>query len=192
VPVVQTVTAKNRTAWRTWLERNHGSTPAGIWLVFKKGEAGENWLTYDEAVEEALCFGWIDSTIKRVDDVDYVRKFTPRKKDSAWSPSNKKRIARLVAAGRMTPVGLALVETAKANGNWERDPRAAIPTEISPEFIAALADNAKAATVFAALSPSCRRQYVWWVGSAKRPETRATRVREAIALLAAGRKLGMK
>jgi len=119
-----------------------------------------------------------------------VRKFTPRKKDSVWSPSNKERIARLVAEGRMTPFGLALIEAAKANGNWERDLRAAIPTGIAPEFTAALSLNDKAAAVFAALSPSCRRHYVGWIGSAKRPETRARRVQDRSRCSSADRNSG--
>jgi uncharacterized protein YdeI (YjbR/CyaY-like superfamily) len=192
LPLVKTVAVKSRAAWRSWLESHHDSEPAGVWLEFRKGDAAKNWLTYDEAVEEALCFGWIDSIIKRVDDATYVRKFTPRRKDSVWSPSNKERVARLIVEGRMTPVGLALIEAAKANGNWERDPRAAIPTGIAAEFTAALARNEKAGAVFAVLSPSCRRQYVGWIGSAKRPETRARRVQESIALLERGQKLGMK
>ena len=187
-----TVFIQTRAAWRRWLAANHDRTPAGIWLGFKKGEAAKAWLTYDEAVEEALCFGWIDSIIKRVDDETYVRKFTPRKADSLWSRLNKERIARLIAAGRMTPHGLALVEAARRSGTWDRDPRAGLSFEAPAEFTAALAQKAKAQAFFDQLSPTCRRHFLGWIASAKRPETRARRINEAISLLAAGRKLGMK
>ena len=107
---------KNRTEWRTWLEANHDNVKE-IWLVFNKKETGLASIPYGEAVEEALCFGWIDSIIKKLDESQYVRKFTPRKANSKWSVSNIQRVEKMIQAGLMTPHGMGLVEAAKAK--WE-------------------------------------------------------------------------
>jgi uncharacterized protein YdeI (YjbR/CyaY-like superfamily) len=187
-----TLSVPTRAAWRRWLAASHDRTPSGIWLAFKKGEPAKAWLTYDEAVEEALCFGWIDSIIKRVDDETYVRKFTPRRVGSLWSQLNKERVARLIAGGRMTPHGLALVEAARRTGRWAQDPRAVLSFDMPAEFAAALEQNKKARAFFDQLAPSCRKHYLGWIASAKRPETRTRRVQEALTRLTAGRKLGMK
>ena len=137
-------------------------------------------------VREALCFGWIDSLIKRLDDDRYARKFTPRKPTSKWSDINRKRWVALKAAGLLTPAGL----TAAPTGNTYA-PRPAIPT--LPAYIAkALKANPQAWAFFQELAPSYRRHFVGWIHMAKRPETLENRIRESIALLAAGRKLGLK
>ena len=189
---MKTISAPSRSAWHDWLARHHDCEPRGVWLAFKKGDAAKSWLTYDESVEEALCFGWIDSIIKRVDDETCVRKFTPRKPGSLWSQSNKRRVARLIAKGLMTAHGQALVDEAKRSGTWDKDPRAGISFDMPPEFASALAGNETARAGFDRLAPGFRKHYLGWIGAAKRPETRARRVEEAIALLSAGRKLGLK
>lgn len=128
-----------RAQWRDWLAANHDREPQGIWLVFSKRETGRPTLDYDEAVEEALCFGWIDSIIKRLDGATYCRKFTPRKDDSAWSALNRKRVAKAIGEKRMTPAGLVKIEAAKKSGRWEVDARPDIPAEVPPDDRLALA-----------------------------------------------------
>lgn len=112
------VYARDRTAWRSWLGANSGDL-RGAWLVLSKKGSGLTTVTYDEAVEEALAFGWIDSRANRVDDVRYLQRFSPRKPRSVWSRSNKERVERLVAEGRIAPAGLAAIEIAKRNGSWD-------------------------------------------------------------------------
>jgi uncharacterized protein YdeI (YjbR/CyaY-like superfamily) len=171
--------------WRTWLSKHHPSSP-GVWLVFYKDHTGKKSIPYEESVREALCFGWIDSLIKRLDDDRYARKFTPRKPTSKWSGLNRRRWRELKAAGRLAAAGLAAAPTGKA---YARPP--VIPK--LPAYVArALKTSARAWAVFRTLPPSHRREYVAWIYMARRPETRERRVRAAIALLTAGKKLGLK
>ena len=180
-----TLDIRNRQQWRTWLGKHHASSP-GIWLVFHKDHTGVQSIPYEDSVREALCFGWIDSLIKRLDDDRYARKFTPRKPTSKWSDINRKRWAALEAAGLLTEAGLAAAPTDNTYA-----PRPAIPD--MPAYIAkALKANAKAWDFFNELAPGHRRHFVIWIHTAKRPETREKRIRESIALLAAGKKLGLK
>jgi uncharacterized protein YdeI (YjbR/CyaY-like superfamily) len=171
--------------WRTWLGKHHASSP-GVWLVFYKDHTGARSIPYEDSVREALCFGWIDSLIKRLDDDRYARKFTPRKTTSAWSALNRKRWKELKAAGRLAAPGLAASPTGKT---YARKPE--IP-ELPAHIARALKTSPRAWASFRALAPSHRRQYVAWIHLAKRPETRERRIRAAIALLAGGKKLGLK
>ena len=178
---------KDRETWRSWLEAHHGEA-ALVWLVFFKKHTGEPNITYDAAVEEALCFGWIDSLIKRLDDRRYARKFTPRTNTNRWSALNLKRVEKLRAAGRMTPAGLSKISP---------DVQPIVPPskrvlEIPPFFEEALDQNDAAREFFAELAPSYRRDVVGWVCSAKREETRQRRLAEAISLLERREKLGLK
>jgi len=182
----------DRELWRTWLTENHDAVDEGIWLVYYKKGTGLPSMDYGESVEEALCFGWIDSIIKRLDDERYVRKFTPRKPNSLWSDSNKNRLEKLVGLGQMTPVGLAKVNAAKASGLWEPSPKPDISLDLPEDFSCALSAHPKALSFFDSLAPSHRRQYIGWICTAKRPETREKRIRESIALLQKGEQLGMK
>ena len=176
---------RNRPQWRRWLEKHHASSP-GVWLVFHKDHTGVKSIPYEDSVREALCFGWIDSLIKRLDDDRYTRKFTPRNRTSKWSDLNRKRWTELKAEGLLTPAGLAAAPTDNTYG-----PKPQIPE--LPSYIAkALKANPKAWGAFQELAPSHRRRYVAWIHTAKRPETRAKRIREAIALLAVGKTLGLK
>jgi uncharacterized protein YdeI (YjbR/CyaY-like superfamily) len=182
---LMTLEARNLQQWRTWLGRHHASSP-GVWLVFYKNHTGIESIPYEDAVREALCFGWIDSLIKRLDDNRYARKITPRQPASKWSAINRKRWAELKAAGRLTPAGLAAAPTRNTYA-----PRPAIPD--MPDYIAAaFKTNPKAWKYFQELAPSHRRHFVVWIHTAQRPETREKRIRESIALLAAGQKLGLK
>ena len=185
------VAPATRAEWRAWLRANHRKS-ALVWLLLYKKHTGKQTLSYDAAVEEALCYGWIDSILRRVDEDRYVQKFTPRKPASNWSASNKRRVAKLLAAGKMTRAGKAAVEVAKANGRWQDETAAATELPCPEELTARLADNAKARAFFEQLAPSYQRQYIGWIGSAKRPATRARRADEAVATLARGDKLGMK
>lgn len=182
---------KTTAEWRDWLRKNQ-ATSNGIWLIFLKKESGKPSLDYEASIEEALCFGWVDSIIRNIDAEQYARKFTPRRPDSKWSELNKKRIAKLIRENRLTPGGLALVETARQNGQWDKSDRPDINFEISEEFKTALAENPKALQYFRQLTPTCRKQYLGWINIAKQPETRTRRIREAVTLLESGRKLGLK
>jgi uncharacterized protein YdeI (YjbR/CyaY-like superfamily) len=181
----------NRSAWRSWLEKNH-DTGKEVWLIFYKKHTGKPHLTYDEAVEEALCFGWIDSIVKRIDDEKFAQKFTPRKIGSKWSESNKRRADKMIMQGEMTRAGLGLVNEAKKRGEWsaasmpKRD--FAVPVYIED----ALRSNEKALASFMKLAPSYKRQYVGWVDSAVKEDTRKRRLAEIIRVLERNEKLGMK
>ncbi|SPE51036.1 conserved hypothetical protein [Verrucomicrobia bacterium] len=181
-----------RSQWRRWLAQNHHQEKDGIWLVFHKKETGRPSLEYEESVEEALCFGWIDSLIKKIDDHKYCRKFTPRKDDSGWSNTNKRRVQKIIQEGKMTEFGLAKVEAAKRSGRWERDPRPVINLDVPRDLSEALARNTNAKDFFEKLAPAYRKQFIGWIVTAKRPETRAKRLEQCLALLAKGEKLGLK
>jgi len=181
-----------RDQWREWLADNHDKEPNGIWLVFRKKATGKPSLDYEESVEEALCFGWIDSLIKKIDDDQYCRKFSPRKDASRWSNTNKRRVEKTLAEGRMTEFGLAKVKAAKKLGMWEMDGCPGIRWDASPELAAALARNRRARDFFEGLAPTYRKHFIGWINTAKKPETRAKRVKESVALLGTGKKLGLK
>jgi len=181
----------SRDDWRTWLEKNH-STKREVWLIFYKKHTEEPSISYDDAVEEALCFGWIDSIVKRIDDVKFVRKFTPRKPDSRWSELNKKRANKMIDEGKMTKAGLVLINQAKERGQWLKSARLKKDFTV-PQYIEhALQSNDKALSNFRKLAPSYKRQYVGWVDSAKKEETRRRRLAEVIRILEKNEKLGMK
>jgi uncharacterized protein YdeI (YjbR/CyaY-like superfamily) len=186
------VHVSTRGQWRRWLAESHNKEEDGIWLVFYKKETGRPSLQYEESVEEALCFGWIDSIIRRIDDDKYCRKFTPRRDGSRWSASNRMRVEKIIKEGRMTEFGLAKVEAAKRSGNWEKDPRPVISMELPQELSEALAGNRKARDFLEGLAPTYRKHFIGWIVAAKRPETRARRLKESLALLARGERLGLK
>jgi len=185
------VYVKTRKEWREWLSQNHDKS-SGIWLVFYRKHIGKPTLEYAESVEEALCFGWIDSIIKKIDDEKYVRKLTPRKAGSRWSELNKERIARLNKQGLMTGAGILKIKRAKASGIWDKPDRPQISFDIPTELENALAKNGKAKHFFEQLAPSYQKQFIGWIEVAKRQETKERRVKESIALLERREKLGMK
>lgn len=181
----------NRNKWREWLVR-HYSTESVIWLVFYKKETSKPTIDYEAAVEEALCFGWIDGVIKKIDDEKYVRKFTPRKAKSYWSELNKKRAGKMIKEERMTAAGLAKIEAAKKTGLWEQTGRPIISLDMPLEFTKALDKNKRAKENFEKLAPSYRRHYIGWIQAAKRDETKEKRIRESIFLLEKGKRLGLR
>ena len=181
----------SREAWRAWLAENYASAQE-LWLVFYKKHTGKPGLAYEEAVEEALCFGWIDGILKRIDDEKHMNRFCPRRKNSIWSERNKERVRRMIEAGRMTEAGLAKVREAKENGQWDKAAEREDTLIVPPELTAALAKDDRARLNFEKLAPSCRRQFIYWVGTAKREETRRKRVAEAVRMIRENRRLGIE
>jgi uncharacterized protein YdeI (YjbR/CyaY-like superfamily) len=167
----------DRAEWRKWLADHHAASP-GVWLLTWRKASGKEALRYEEAVEEALCFGWIDSKVRSLDDHRTMQWYTARRRGSVWSRSNKERIARLAAQGLMTSAGLAAIEAAKADGSWSVLDE--VEAEVIPDDLAAALDEQPPARQeFDAFPPSARKAVLFWLVSAKRPETRARRVREA-------------
>ena len=180
-----TLDVRTREQWREWLANHHASSP-GVWLVRHKQHTRVKSMPYEDLVCEALCFGWVDSLIKRLDEDRYVIKVTPRKPTSKWSDINRRRWNELKAAGRLAAPGLAAAPTKNSYA-----PRPTIPE--LPTYIAkAFKTNPRAWQHFQALAPTYRRDFVVWIHTAKRPETRERRLRESIELLSVGKKLGLK
>ncbi len=179
-----TLFAEDRAAWREWLAA-HGEERTHVWLVLHKKHVGEPSVSYDEAVEEALCWGWIDGLTNRRDERSYAVRFTPRKPGSVWSESNVERVGRMIAQGRMTPTGMTLVEEAKRRGTWDQAESGRLDVT-PPDLEVALAGVPAALERWQAWPASPRRQYVYWVLDAKRPETRARRIADVVRRTAAG------
>ena len=177
----------SRAAWWQWLAAHHASAP-GAWLVYCKKASGLPSLTYAEAVEEALCFGWIDSHPRKLDADRSQQLYTPRRPRSGWSKVNKERLVRLEAAGQLImPAGRAAIAKAQQNGTWE-SLDAAEAGLVPDDLAAALAADAAAQASFAAFSASARKAILTWVLGAKQPETRARRVAETVCLAALGKR----
>jgi uncharacterized protein YdeI (YjbR/CyaY-like superfamily) len=183
---IKTLEVQTRHEWRSWLQEHHGSE-AEIWLVFYKRHTGSECVIYNDAVEEALCFGWVDSLVKRLDDARYARKFTPRTAGSKWSTINRRRYEDLRSRGLLAIPGLERPPTNRS-GDAPRPSESAIP----PYIEYALKANTLAWNLFERLAPSYRRSCIGWIDSAKREDTKQKRLREVISLLAAGKKLGLK
>jgi len=182
-----TVDIPSRKAWRVWLERNHASV-AEVWLVFYKQHTGTPGVEYEAAVEEALCFGWVDSLVRRLDEERFARKFTPRRSDSVWSESNRRRYAEVEARGLLAPAGLVRPPTGRVPVPPARRSFAKVPPYIARAFKA----EPRAWAVFERLTQEQRRQYLGWIDAAKREETKTRRLAEAVRLLKRGEKLGLK
>ena len=188
----ETVYVRNREEWRKWLEKNNG-TAREIWQICYKKHTGKPSVGYNDAVEEALCFGWIDSLIKKVDNEIYLRKFTPRNQRSSWSRANVERIKKMISEGRMTEKGLELYHYAREKGLLPGKSRIRKKVLFIPDYVhEALDKNPIARDHFQRLSPSNKRYYILWITDGKKEETRLRRLSEAIRLLEQGRPLGMK
>jgi uncharacterized protein YdeI (YjbR/CyaY-like superfamily) len=183
---LKTFEARTIQDWRAWLRKNH-KTESEVWLIRYKRHTGRPSIAYEDALDEALCFGWIDSLVKRLDDERYAIKFTPRKPESKWSDVNRKRYAALRKSGRLMPAGL---ERSPTSRTYAARPK--LPDAVPKYFSEALDATPAAREHFERLAPSYRRHFVGWVHIAKREETKQRRLREAISLLAAGKKLGLK
>ena len=178
--------AETRAEWRRWLAANHAGSP-GVWLVSWKAATGKPAVGYAESVEEALCFGWIDSLNRTIDDERTQQLFTPRRPGSRWSRSNKERVERLLANGLIEPAGLAAIEAAKASGAWtalDDVENLVVPDDLAAAFAA----HPGAADHWEGFPPSVRRTILLWILDAKRPETRARRIAETASEAAAGRR----
>jgi uncharacterized protein YdeI (YjbR/CyaY-like superfamily) len=175
--------------WRDWLAEHHASA-SEVWLIFHKRHTGVASIAYQDALDEALCFGWVDSLVKRLDDQRFARKFTPRRADSRWSEVNRKRYAELKATGRLQPPGIARSPTQRGYG--PRPQRLELPAQLPAYVEAALQKHPRALRHYEALPLSERRRYFAWIESAKREETKLRRLEEALRLLASGKVLGLK
>jgi len=186
--ITNTFTASDRGTWRKWLEE-HGTTEPEVWLVYYKAGSRKTTISYQDSLEEALCFGWVDSIIQKIDEEKYARKFTPRRAGSKWSELNKHLVARLMQEGRMTEAGLAKVEFAVEAAPKVRPKRAplALPDWLKEAFMKSPA----AWENFQKLAPSHQRNYIGWISDAKREETRQKRIRYAIERLEKGLQLGL-
>lgn len=184
--ITETFEPRTRQDWREWLGRHHAESRA-IWLVFRKKHTKQAAFTYREALEEALCFGWIDGVRQRMDDLRYAQRFSPRTKSSRWSETNRALAADLEARGLMTPAGLAARSSAPPDTHPAREQEAGVPEWL----VRALKASPLAWKNFVALPPSHQRRYVGWISSARRDETRDKRVTEAIALLVENKRLGL-
>lgn len=177
---------RDAAAWRTWLAEHHGETD-GVWLVLaKQGTVEPTSLGYDDALEEALCHGWIDGQVRRRDEATYKQRFTPRRKRSPWSKRNVGIAERLVAEGRMHPAGHAEIERAKADGRWDAAYAGPATIEVPEDLAAALAAEPQAQDTFERLTSQNRYAVLYRVTTCKRAETRRRRIDEFVAMLARG------
>jgi uncharacterized protein YdeI (YjbR/CyaY-like superfamily) len=183
---LSTFSAKNRHEWRDWLEKNH-LISSGVWLIYYKKGSEKASVSYEEAVEEALSFGWIDSKVNSLDEERYMQIFTPRKPRSSWSKLNKQRVEKLIEAGLMTRAGLDKVEAAKRNGSWNTLD-AVENKQVPADLIEALASSQKARDCFMAFSDSSKKIIIRWIEDAKRPETRKMRIEKTVSLAAENKK----
>jgi uncharacterized protein YdeI (YjbR/CyaY-like superfamily) len=180
------LTVRDATAWRAWLEAHH-EQPDGVWVVLaNKGVTEPTSLSYEQAVEEALCFGWIDGQTRAGDGSTHLQRFSPRRSRSRWSKRIVERVARLEAQGRMHPAGRAEVERAKADGRWEEAYPGPATAEVPADLAAALAASPRAKAMFEILTSSNRFAILYQLGDAKRAETRARRLQRFVDMLARG------
>ncbi len=181
----------DRDEWRAWLEKNHAAERE-VWLIYYKRHTGSPRIPYDDAVEEAICFGWIDSTVRRLDEEKYAQKFTPRNDKSKWSELNRRRAGKMIKEGKMTEAGLAKFRKAgkpdaKAAAMRAPGKKLAVP----PDLKEALAANQKAQENFDNFAPGYRKLYIRWILAAKRPETRTKRIKQTVKWSSQNKKPGM-
>ncbi|HKX24498.1 MAG TPA: YdeI/OmpD-associated family protein [Candidatus Saccharimonadales bacterium] len=179
---------ENAEQWSAWLEQHHGE-PAGVWLKFAKKDSGITSLNYAGALDEALCYGWIDGQAKTIDETYYMQKFTPRRAKSIWSKRNVGKIADLTKAGRMKPSGIAAVEAAKQDGRWDQAYDGSSNITVPPDFQAMLDSNPSAKEFYESLNKTNTYAILWRIQTAKKPETRQARMEKLLAMLLEGKKL---
>jgi uncharacterized protein YdeI (YjbR/CyaY-like superfamily) len=185
-PDLPELTVPDSSAWRVWLAHHHGDAK-GVWLVLaKKGTTDPTTLTYAEALDEALCHGWIDGQVRRRDETTYLQRFTPRGPRSSWSKHNVGNVERLHAAGRMHPAGLAEVTRAQADGRWEAAYAGPARMEVPADLATALAANRRAQAMFDILTSQNRYAVLYRINTAKQPGTRSRRIQEFVGMLARG------
>jgi uncharacterized protein YdeI (YjbR/CyaY-like superfamily) len=184
---LQIISFKFPKDWASWLAKNH-ATSRGIWLRLFKKDSGVASVTYAEALDEALCYGWIDGQLEEYDEKSWLRKFTPRRPKSVWSKRNIEHVNRLIADGKMKPAGLKEVEAAKADGRWERAYDSPSAMQVPQDFLIELAKNKKARAFFETLNKANTYAIAWRLQTAKKPETRAKRMQAILAMLKRGEK----
>jgi uncharacterized protein YdeI (YjbR/CyaY-like superfamily) len=190
--IKKTFTARNGAEWRAWLAANYAKEQE-IWLVYFKAASGQTGIDYETSVEEALCYGWVDSLIQKIDEATYARKFNPRRKSSVWSASNKRRVEKLIAEERMTPFGLEKYDPNARESTNEtalKVMQSEIP--IHADILQVLKTNRQAWENFQKLAPAQQRRHIGWVVSGRKVETQQKRLAEIINLLEKGQKLGLK
>ena len=168
--ITKSFTPKNQAAWRAWLEQNHDREQE-VWLVYFKPASGRSNIDYESSVEEALCFGWIDSIIQKMDDDKYARKFNPRRMDSKWSETNKRRVIKVIREGRMTGAGMAKITFDVNEVDVNRKKAKRPPLEIPANIEQALRSTPRLWEAFRKVTPSLKRTYILWLSDAKKPET---------------------
>lgn len=182
---MNTFLAETTEQWRGWLDEHH-CTVSEVWLVFWRRHTGKQCIDYESSVETAICYGWIDSVMKSIDADSYARKFTPRRAKSNWSDLNRERALEMIRSGAMTETGMESVKAARENGSWYLRVHS---VEMPSELEEILDNSPDAALFFAQLAPLYRKQYMGWVGEAKKPEIRLKRAEKAVHLLAKHSKL---
>lgn len=188
MPELPIVELRDQTAWREWLEANHAA-PDGVWLKLAKKSSPRRTVAQPEAIQEALCFGWIDGQVRRFDEHFYLQRFTPRRSRSKWSRINAESAERLIADGRMHPAGLAQVEAAKADGRWDAAYPAQSQAQVPEDFRDALDEHPAAKEFFATLTGSTRYAFLYRLHHVRRPDARARRIASYIERLGAGKTL---
>jgi uncharacterized protein YdeI (YjbR/CyaY-like superfamily) len=178
----------SREKWAAWLEKNHASAP-GIWLKFAKKASGIKTVTFAEAVEVALCYGWIDGQSQSLDETWYLQRFTPRRPKSVWSKINRARALELIEKGEMKPAGLAEVERAQADGRWDAAYDSPSTATVPDDFKKALKKSPKAEKLFEGLDSQNRYAILHRIQTARKPETRARRIEQLVSMLAEGKTL---
>lgn len=181
---------KNRNEWRKWLHKNHGNVDE-IWLIFYKKHTGKPGITHSEAVEESLCFGWIDSKVKRIDDERFIQKYTPRKPNSVWSKINKESAQKMIREGKMSPSGFEKIKEAKRSGKWSAAYTSRRKLAMPNDLKKALMKKKKAWNNFSSFANTYQNMYIGWVDSAKRKEMRERRIGEVVRRAARNQKPGM-
>jgi len=185
---LEIISFKSQKEWKRWLSKNH-SKSTGVWFRFFKKDSGIKHVNYAEALDEALCFGWIDGQAKKFDDKSWIQKFTPRRPASVWSKRNKDNIERLVKAGKMKPAGLKEVEKAKSDGRWENAYDSPKNMKVPEDFLKELSKNKKAKAFFETLNKTNTYSIAWRLQTSKKPETRIRRMTAILEMLKKGNKL---
>ena len=174
-------------AWRAWLEKNH-TKPAGIWIIFYKKTSGKKSISYAQALDEALCFGWIDGQSKGIDEASWKQRFTPRRTKSIWSKRNRENVARLIKKKRMTPAGLKEIAAAKKDGRWETAYDSPKTMDVPADFLRELRRDPGAYAFYKTLNRANIYAIGWRLQTAKKPETRTRRMEALLSMLKAGKK----
>ncbi|MFH1391689.1 MAG: YdeI/OmpD-associated family protein [Candidatus Diapherotrites archaeon] len=183
--ITETQYFTNRKEWRKWLRKNHAKKKE-VWLIYYKVSSCKPRIPYDDAVEEAICFGWIDSIVKSIDDEKYCQRYTPRNKKSIWSELNLERVKKMIKQKKMTKIGFEKLGNALETGPSIKRITPKVPADLEK----ALSKNKKALGNFEKFAPSNKRHYIWWIEEAKRPETRERRIKRVIGFSKENKKLG--